>query len=138
MLTIVFILCLCRESKGRVSLWTWNWLRLMGSICRCRQTTRGSATDSSGVYNDNQRGLHVQLEARCSNTYDCAKYMLLVTVYKDSQLVYQTFAISYASDCTFYVSSSSAGNGNYHRDITSAEATYSNIRPVGDIDTCPQ
>jgi hypothetical protein len=98
----------------------------------------GSATDSSGIYNDTQRGVQVRLEARCSNTSDCEKYMLLITVLKDSQVVFQQFAISYLSDCRFNVASTSAGNGSYYQDISAAEVAFSNVRPVGDIDTCPQ
>ena len=98
----------------------------------------GNVTDSAGVYNDNQRGVQVQIESRCSNTVDCNKYMLLLTVLKDNTVVMQTFAISYRNDCRFKVVSSSSGNGNYFRDISAAESQYSNVYEVGDIDTCPQ
>ena len=109
-----------------------------GQYLPVRTVHEGNVTDSAGVYNDTQRGVQVQIESRCSNTVDCNKYMLLLTVLKDNTVVMQTFAISYRNDCRFKVVSSSAGNGNYFRDISAAEIQYSNVYEVGDIDTCSQ
>lgn len=109
-----------------------------GQYLPLRTVHEGSVTDSSGIYNDNQRGVQVQIESRCSNTIDCNKYILLVTVIKDGQAVFQTFAISYKDDCRFNVVSASPGNGTIYRDISSAEVARSNVIAAHDIDTCPQ
>ena len=92
--------------------------------------------DSYGIYNDTQRGVQVRLDARCSNTSDCSKYILLVTVIKNNQMIYQTFAVSYKDDCKFSVASASANSGNFFRDLNSADSAFT-INPANDIDTCP-
>ncbi len=49
--------------------------------------------DSQGVFTDSSRGLQVYVNARCSDS-DCTKYLLLVTVVRNNQAVYQSGAIS--------------------------------------------
>lgn len=109
-----------------------------GQYLPLKTVHEGSVTDSSGIYNDNPRGVQVKIEARCSNTIDCNKYMLLLTVLKDGQTVFQSFAISFKDDCHFNIVSANPGNGNIYRDISAAEVSYSNVKPAHDIDTCPQ
>lgn len=95
-----------------------------------------SSTDTSGIYNDTQRGLQVRVDARCSNTSDCSKYLLLVTVFKSNQMVYQTFAISYKDDCKFNMASASFNVGSFFQSLNAAENSFNNIKPAYDIATC--
>ena len=107
-----------------------------GEVLPLTTVHSSAGLDSYGIYNDTQRGLQVRVDARCSNSSDCNKYILLVTVMKSNQMVYQTFAISYKDDCTFSVASTSVDSGKFFRELNAAENAYS-ISPVYDIDTCP-
>ena len=90
---------------------------------------------SQGVYNHTQTGVQVDIQASCS--YDsCSKYILLVTVYKNNQAQFQTFAISYSNDCKFNVASTSAYSGGFFNSLNAAEYAYQNIGPMNDINSC--
>ena len=90
---------------------------------------------SDGVYTDAQSGSQLRIQSSCSRD-NCSKYLILVTVFKSNQAVYQTFGISYREDCTFSVVSASSSVGSFFRDIYAAENQYSNIGPMNDIDSC--
>ena len=108
-----------------------------GSILPLTTRHENGNNFSEGVYNDTQLGNQVHIQANCS-AGDCSKYLLLVTVYKSNQSVFQTFAISFKNDCKFNIASSSYATGSFFRDLTSAENRYMNIAPVNDIDSCTQ
>lgn len=91
--------------------------------------------DSQGIYNDTARGLKVYVQARCS-TDDCFKYILLVTVTRNNQSVYQTGALSYSNDCKFNSISVSPNAGQMYQNLSTFEFSLQNIQPVNDIDSC--
>lgn len=92
---------------------------------------------SEGVYNDSARGNLVHIQANCSAN-NCEKYTALVTVYKNNNPVFESFAISFANDCHFNVVSTSYSNGNFFQYINRAENSYLQVAPVNDIATCSE
>lgn len=100
-------------------------------------TTRHNVNSqfSQGTYNDSRNNTQVLIQASCS-TDSCSKYILLVTVYKNNQAVFQTFAISYANDCKFNVVASSSNVGSYYSSLSVAENAHMNIGPQNDINQC--
>jgi hypothetical protein len=108
-----------------------------GSILPLTTRHENGNNFSEGVYNDTQLGNQVHIQASCS-AGDCSKYLLMVTVFKNNQSVFQTFAISYSSDCKFNLASTSYATGNFFRDLSSAENRYMNIGPVNDMANCTQ
>jgi hypothetical protein len=90
---------------------------------------------SEGVYNDTERNNLVHIQANCSSN-NCEKYTVLVTVYKNNNPVFETFAVSFANDCRFNVVSTSYSNGNFFKYINQAENSYMNVAPLNDISTC--
>lgn len=100
-------------------------------------TTRheGGNLISDGVYSDAQSGSQVRIQASCSRD-NCFKYLILVTVFKNNQAVFQTFGISYRDDCTFSVAAASSSVGQFLSDIYVAENQYSNVGPLNDINSC--
>lgn len=95
--------------------------------------------DSEGRYVDSQRSLEVWVQARCSAD-NCSKYILLVTVVKNNQSVYQSLAISYASDCKFNLVTSSGTIGTFYSSLNAAAGSsqVSSVFPKNDISTCSQ
>jgi hypothetical protein len=91
---------------------------------------------SQGTYNDSQTGMQVLIQASC-NSSNCSKYMVLVTVSRNGQNLYQNFAISYDTDCKFYWIASSANAGAYYSSLSAAENANMNYGPQNDISTCP-
>ena len=108
-----------------------------GSILPLTTRHENGNNYSEGMYNDTQLGNQVHIQANCS-AGDCSKYLLMVTVYKNNQSVFQTFAISYSNDCKFNLASTSYATGTFFRDLTSAENRYMSIGPVNDMATCTQ
>ncbi len=90
-----------------------------------------------GTYNDTTRGLQVYIQASCSSD-QCSKYLLLATVYKNNQPIYQTLAISYKDDCKFSVVMNSTSFGSFYQNLSAAESASQNVRPVNDGDKCTQ
>ena len=90
---------------------------------------------AQGTYSDDQRGLQVSIQASCTSQ-SCDKYLLLVTVYKNNQSVFQTFAISYSSDCQFYTAASSLSVGNFYSSAAAAESALPQVTPQNNIATC--
>lgn len=99
-------------------------------------TTRheNGSLSSEGIYNDTQRGLQVHVLASCSAD-SCMKYMIMVTVIKSNQALYQSIGISFKNDCKFNAASSSANVGQFLRSLQEVENKY-NISPKNDIDSC--
>lgn len=93
--------------------------------------------DSQGVFNDSARGLQVHVQARCSDS-ECTKYLLLVTVVRNNQAVYQSGAISYKDDCSFYYVSNTTTSGQMHQSLDSFSSAYANVQPTGDSTSCLQ
>lgn len=93
--------------------------------------------DSQGVFNDSGRGLQVYVNARCSDA-DCTKYLLLVTVVRNNQAVYQSGAISYKDDCNFYYVSNTSSTGQMHQSMDSFSSAYAHVGPSGDSTSCLQ
>lgn len=99
--------------------------------------------DSQGRYTDSARGLEVYVQARCSAD-NCAKYLLIVTVLRSQQMVYQSLALSYKDDCKFYSLSSSANAGTFYSSLNAAESIlprqYPNAVPTNDAlnGSCPE
>lgn len=89
--------------------------------------------DSEGRYVDSQRGLEVWVQARCSSD-NCTKYILLVTVVKNNQSVYQSLALSYKDDCKFTKVTSSGTIGTFYAslDAAASSAQISGIAPKND------
>lgn len=57
--------------------------------------------NSSGTYQDPTRGNQVRMDSRCSAD-GCSKYLLLVQVIRNGATIFQTAAVSYKTDCSFY------------------------------------
>lgn len=93
--------------------------------------------DSSGIFNDTSRGLQVYVNARCSDS-ECTKYLLLVTVVRNNQAVYQSGAISYKEDCNFYYVSNTSTTGQMHQSMDSFSAAFAMVQPSGDSTSCLQ
>jgi hypothetical protein len=93
--------------------------------------------DSQGIFNDTSRGLQVYVNARCSDS-ECTKYLLLVTVVRNNQAVYQSGAISYKDDCNFYYVSNTSTTGQMHQSMDSFSSTFANVQPSGDSTSCLQ
>ncbi len=91
--------------------------------------------DSQGSYNDTQRSLRVQVQSRCSAS-DCFKYTLIVTILRNTQVLFQTTAISFRDDCKFNTTSTSVSIGEYMQSLDQAESRYSHISPKNDIESC--
>lgn len=100
-------------------------------------THDSSRLDSQGVFNDSSRGLQVHVQSRCSDA-ECGKYLLLVTVVRNNQAVYQSGAISYKDDCSFYYVSNTNATGNMHQSIDSFSSAYAHVPPTGDSTSCLQ
>jgi hypothetical protein len=100
-------------------------------------TTRHSFNSqfSQGTYNDTKNNVQVLIQASCS-TDNCSKYILLVTVYRNSQALFQTFAISYANDCKFNVVASSGVIGSFYSSLNVAENAHMNVGPRNDLNQC--
>lgn len=100
-------------------------------------TTRHSLNSqfSQGTYNDTRNNVQVLIQSSCS-TDSCSKYILLVTVYRNSQALFQTFAISYANDCKFNVVASSSTVGSFYSSLNVAENAHMNIGPRNDLGQC--
>lgn len=100
-------------------------------------TTRHSINSqfSQGTYNDTRNNVQVLIQSSCS-TDNCSKYILLVTVYRNSQALFQTFAISYANDCRFNVVASSGTVGTFYSSLNVAENAHMNIGPRNDLGQC--
>ena len=71
---------------------------------------------SKGSFNDSARGVTVQIEAECFGS-DCYKYLLLISVKKNNQTVYQTAALSFKCDDTFYAISVAQGVASFFNSI---------------------
>ncbi|MGZ3725086.1 MAG: hypothetical protein ACXWQQ_04770 [Pseudobdellovibrio sp.] len=87
---------------------------------------------SEGVYTD-ANGVKVDIQGNCSSEGSCNKYLLLVTVYKNNQAAYQSFAISYSNDCKFNLAAGTSFNS-----ISAAENAYLGVQPQNDLDSCTQ
>jgi hypothetical protein len=98
-------------------------------------THENGVLDSQGVFNDSGRGLQVQVRARCSDT-DCYKYLLLVTVSRNNQPLFQSGAISFKDDCNFYSISMGTATGQMFQSIDAFDTKYSNLTPMGDSNSC--
>ena len=59
------------------------------------------ALSRQGVYQDTVNNVQVNIQSKCATT-DCASYYLLVTVLRNNVAVFQTGAVSYANDASFY------------------------------------
>lgn len=93
--------------------------------------------DSQGIFNDTQRGLQVHVQARCTDSV-CTKYILLVTVVRNNQALFQSAAISFKDDCSFYTSSVSSGTGQMYQSLDGFASAYSSVQPRNDGDSCLQ
>ena len=101
-------------------------------------THSASRLDSQGVYNDSARGLQVLINARCSDS-DCFKYVLLVTVTRNNQAVYQSGAISFKDDCNFYSVANNSSTGSMYQSMDSfANSSIANQSPKNDWASCQQ
>ena len=96
-----------------------------------------STAFSQGTYSDSQNNIQVLIQASCS-TDSCSKYVLLVTVYRSSQALFQTFAISYANDCNFSIRSASNSAGSFYNSLNAAENANMSVGPQNDISQCQQ
>ena len=88
---------------------------------------------SEGVYTD-PNGTQVDIQANCSAD-SCSKYVLLVTVIKSSQTLFQSFAISYSNDCKFNLT---AVSNNFYQSLSAAESAFLNVTPLNDFESCTQ
>lgn len=84
--------------------------------------------DAEGIYKDASRGNDIYVQTRCSAD-GCSKYLVLLTVVRNNTALFQTAAVSYASDCKFY----SVSVTNSFRDLNAFEnyvqtTTYANPR----------
>ncbi len=95
------------------------------------------ALDSQGVFTDSTRGLQVYVNARCSSD-ECFKYLLLVTVVRNNQAIFQTGAISYKNDCRFKSVSMGTNVGQMFQNMNDFESRYSNVMPDNDSESCLQ
>ncbi len=93
--------------------------------------------DSQGIFNDSARGLQVHVNSRCTDT-GCTKYLLLVTVVRNNQAVFQSGAISFKEDCNFYSISVSTSSGQMFQSLNDFDSKYSNVSPIGDSTSCLQ
>lgn len=93
--------------------------------------------DSEGVFNDSARGLLVYVNSRCSD-YTCNKYMLLVTVTRNNQAIFQSGAISFQEDCNFYSIANTATTGQMFRSMDEFDSRYAGLSPIGDSTSCLQ
>lgn len=93
--------------------------------------------DSQGIFNDSARGLQVYVNSRCSDT-DCYKYLLLVTVVRNNQAIFQSGAISFKEDCNFYSISIGTSTGQMFQSLNDFESRYSSTTPIGDSTSCLQ
>lgn len=110
-----------------------------GAVLPVSTTHDSTHPDSQGIYNDTQRGLQVYVQARCSTGDQCFKYILLVTVVKNNQSVYQSMAVSYANDCRFNLITSSGTIGTFFGSLSEAAGSpAASISPRNDINTCTQ
>ncbi len=88
--------------------------------------------NSQGVFNDTARGLQVFVNARCDNA-SCDKYLLLVTVVRNNQAVYQSGALSYKDDCNFYSIAVGNSTGSMFQSMDAfANSSYANRASAGD------
>ncbi len=71
---------------------------------------------SEGSFSDAKRGSQVHVQAECFGS-DCYKYLLLVTVVKNNQTVFQTAALSFKDDCKFYSVSVAQGVSSFFKGI---------------------
>ena len=76
---------------------------------------------SEGSFTDSARGAKVYVQAECFGA-DCFKYLLLVTVVKNNQTVYQTAALSFKCDTTFYSISVAQGVAQFFRSMDELNA----------------
>lgn len=74
-------------------------------------TNHYGTQDSYGSYSD-PSGAYLQIQARCSGSA-CDTYALIVNVQKNSQVMFQSAAISYKNDCNFYVANLSSQYNMY-------------------------
>jgi hypothetical protein len=85
--------------------------------------------ESQGVYHDTERGLDVFVNAKCSSD-NCSKYLLLVSVTRNNQALFQTAAVSYVSDCSYYTISvtNSFSNVTALENLVQSSSAYSSPR----------
>ncbi|MFZ3229236.1 MAG: hypothetical protein WA160_03440 [Pseudobdellovibrio sp.] len=86
--------------------------------------------DSQGTYQDAARSVQVLVQARCSAD-SCSKYILLITVSKNSKPVYQTAALSYSSDIKFNLISTNQTQG-FFAGLDQLENYVRNVAPKND------
>jgi hypothetical protein len=98
---------------------------------------QSSQMDSQGTFSDSSRGLQVLVNSRCSDM-DCTKYMLLVTVTRNNQAVFQSGAISYKDDCNFYSISNTADTGGMFQSLDAFASRWGSTPPMGDSTSCLQ
>lgn len=90
-----------------------------------------SALTRQGVYNDTANGVQVSIQAKCTTT-DCGSFYLLVGVAKNNAILFQTGAVSYASDASFY-GISVTNNFNSVEALQSYVATTAYATPRNDL-----
>ena len=91
-----------------------------------------NAMETQGNYND-PSGFQLTVQARCSLD-NCSKYLLLVTVQKNSQKQFQTGAISFSTDCSFYTVSIAANVAPLLQSLNDFEMRY----PASPMGACQQ
>jgi hypothetical protein len=108
------------ESTNSVNV---ELLNPSGQILPLTTTHANGKLISEGTYNDTQRGLQVVVQASCSADA-CYKYMIMVTVVRNNQALYQSIGISYKNDCKFNAVSASANVGVFLRTLQEVENKY--------------
>ena len=89
---------------------------------------------SEGSFSDAARGAQVYVQAECFGQ-DCYKYLMLVTVKKNNQTVYQTAALSFKDDCQFYSISVAQGVASFFKSIEDLD-NYANTRNYSPKNDC--
>lgn len=72
---------------------------------------------SQGSFQDTVRGSVVVVQAQCLGE-GCLKYLVLVSVTKNNQMMYQSAAISYKDDLRFYFAAIAQGQGTFFQTLT--------------------
>ena len=89
---------------------------------------------SEGSFNDSARGAKVYVQAQCFGQ-DCYKYLMMVTVVKNNQTVFQTAALSFKDDCKFYSISVAQGVATFFKSIQDLD-DYANTRNYSPKNDC--
>ena len=99
-------------------------------------TTSHNTTNlySEGSFTDSVRKAEVYVQAECYGQ-DCYKYLMLVTVVKNNQTVYQTAALSFKDDCKFYSISVAQGVATFFKTIQDLD-DYANTRNYSPKNDC--